>query len=313
MKGIEISRKYYETCAKPVLETDFADIMPNIAVALCGSGSECLGFDDVVSRDHDFEPGFCIFLPGEDIIDRQAAFKLERAYAKLPKEFEGLKRSMMSPVGGNRHGVIRLADFLNDKIGSSDGSLSTEGWLKIPEYSLLEVTNGEVFYDGDGTFTKIRETLSQMPEDVFKKRLAGNLLIMAQSGQYNYTRCISHGETAAAQLSIFEFANAAINAIFLLNGKYRPFYKWCFKALRNLPLMGDFGDTFEFLLTTENDKATAETKYEIIEDVAMRIIDELQNRNLTDAICGDLEKHAYSVNDKIEDAAIRNLHIMYCV
>jgi hypothetical protein len=40
------------------------------------------------------------------------------------------------------------------------------------------------------------------------------------------------------------------------------------------------------------------------------VIDELQEQALTEAICGDLEKHAYSVNDRIRDAEIRNLHIL---
>ena len=40
------------------------------------------------------------------------------------------------------------------------------------------------------------------------------------------------------------------------------------------------------------------------------MIDELQRQELTKAICGDLEKHAYSVNDGITDAQIRNLHIL---
>ena len=39
----------------------------------------------------------------------------------------------------------------------------------------------------------------------------------------------------------------------------------------------------------------------------------LQSQTLTKAICGDLEKHAYSVNDGIRDGEIRNLHILYCV
>ena len=37
------------------------------------------------------------------------------------------------------------------------------------------------------------------------------------------------------------------------------------------------------------------------------------DRALTEAICTDLEKHAYSVNDRIEDASIRNLHVLYAV
>jgi hypothetical protein len=36
----------------------------------------------------------------------------------------------------------------------------------------------------------------------------------------------------------------------------------------------------------------------------------LQAQNLTKAVCGDLEKHAYSVNDGIRNAEIRNLHIL---
>ena len=42
---------------------------------------------------------------------------LERAYAKLPKEFMGFKRSSLDPVGGNRHGVIRMSEFFVEKTG----------------------------------------------------------------------------------------------------------------------------------------------------------------------------------------------------
>ena len=313
MKGLELSKAYYTQFGAPMLESEFPELLPHIAVGLCGSGSECFGYDDEVSEDHDFEPGFCIFLPGEDAVDRKAAFQLERAYAKLPKEFKGYTRQAVSPVGGSRHGVIRINEFLKDKTGRQDGMLDTDRWLLIPEYALAEVTNGEIFYDGPGEMTKIRGYLSDMPEDVRKKRLAGSLIIMAQSGQYNYMRCIKHGETAAAQLAVFEFVKAALCTIFLLNNRYMPYYKWCFRALSALPVLSELHDTLEFLMTTENTESLAETKYYIIEDIASSVITELQNQKLTDAICGDLEKHAYSVNDKTDDPNIRNLNIFYTV
>ena len=313
MKGLELSKQYYSEYGKPMLERDFSELLPYIAVGLCGSGSECYGYDDEISQDHDFEPGFCIFLPGEDVVDRRAAFQLERAYAKLPKEFMGFTRQSVSPVGGSRHGVIRIKEFIKEKTGFDNGLLDTEAWLKIPEYALCEATNGEIFYDGKGDMTRIRDYLSKMPDDVRKKRLAGNLIVMAQSGQYNYSRCIKHNETAAAQLAVFEFVKAALSAAFLLNDRYMPYYKWSFRALRSLPRLSELYDTFEFLLTTENTKDLAETKYYIIEDVASAVITELQNQSLTDAVCGDLEKHAYSVNDKINDPNIRNLNIFYTV
>ena len=43
------------------------------------------------------------------------------------------------------------------------------------------------------------------------------------------------------------------------------------------------------------------------------MIDMLQGQDLTRAVCGDLEKHAYSVNDGITDGDIRNMNILACV
>lgn len=111
MNGLEIAKGYFEEFGKPMLESEFADILPFLAAGFVGSGSEHYGFDDEISRDHDYEPGFCIFLPDENVVDRKRAFQLERAYAKLPKEYAGITRQRMSPVGGNRNGVIELQNF----------------------------------------------------------------------------------------------------------------------------------------------------------------------------------------------------------
>lgn len=310
MQGLEISRNFYREYGEPMLREQFPELLDRIAVGLTGSGSECYGFDDDVSRDHDFEAGFCIFLPGEDKVDRRCAFLLERAYSKLPKEYAGLKRSVISPVGGNRHGVIRREDFFTDKVGAADGKLSDAQWLSIPEYALCEAVNGEVFYDGDGAFTAIREALGRYPEDIRRKKLAGNLLLMAQSGQYNYGRCLAHGESGAAQLAVNAFVESAMSCVFLLNGRYKPYYKWSFRAMRSLELLWQLADSFEFLLTGENNEENAEVKTDVIEDICALVIGVLKDQELTDAVCGDLEKHAYSVNDSVGDAAIRNMHIL---
>lgn len=309
MKGLELSEKYYLEYGKKMLETEFSDVEKYLAVGLCGSGSECFGYDDEVSSDHDFEPGFCIFLPDESIIDSRTEFKLERAYAKLPKEFMGYKRSPVNPVGGNRYGVIRIADFFNAKVGSADGKIGVKEWLTIPSFYLAEATNGKIYKDEFGLLTGIREGLMNMPEDIRIKKLAGNLLIMAQSGQYNYERCLSHGEIAASQLAINEFTQATMKTLFLLNGKYMPFYKWSFKALKDFSIGKELYNDIESLLFGEKDEKTLNSKRFTVEIIAERIIEELKAQNLTEAVCNDLEKHAYSVNDKVKDAEIRNLNI----
>ena len=243
----------------------------------------------------------------------RTAFLLERAYAKLPKEFMGFRRSALAPVGGARHGVLRTADFFTEKVGAPDGVLTVDQWLKLPQQALLEATGGELFRDDLGEVSAIRAALKAMPEDVRKKRLSGHLLLMAQAGQYNYLRCLKHGEPAAAQLAVNEFVKSCMEVVFLLNRTYAPYYKWSFRALRRLPKLALTAETLEYLLTTGNDEELAESKYDMIESTAADIIDELQNQGLTKAICGDLEKHAYSVNDGIEDGDVRNLNILYTV
>jgi len=310
MKGLELSRKYYEEFGRPLLEAEFPDVLPFLAVGLAGSGSECFGFDDEVSEDHDFEPGFCIFLPGEELVDRRTAFRLERAYAKLPKEYLGFRRSLMQPVGGARRGVLRTAEFFSEKTGSPDGRLTGAQWLSVPESALAEAVNGELWADGFGEVTEIRGRLKEYPEDIRLKKMAGQLLLMAQSGQYNYQRCLKHGEKAAAQLAVFEFVKSAAEVIFLLNRTYQPYYKWTFRALRALPKLSIEAELMEYLLTSSNEPGEAEEKYAVIEGIAGDVAGALMDEGITKAVCGDLEKHAYSVNDGIRDADLRNLHVL---
>ena len=307
MKGLEISKAYFEEFGRPMLERDFPELMPYIAAGLFGSGSECLGYDDEVSEDHDMDPGFMILLPEEELVDRRAEFALERAYSALPKEFMGLRRPLAAPVGGARRGVIRTSEFFTAKLGRE---FTRDSWLRVPSFDLLEATNGELFYDGYGEVTSLRKELAEYPEDIRRKKLAGHLLIMAQSGQYNYNRCLKHGETGAAQLSAIEFAKSAMETVFLLNRRYMPFYKWAFRAMRGLPRLSLLAELLEYLITTDNDGSLAEDKYQVMEGIAADVIDELSEQGLTKAVCGDLEKHAYSVNDGISDGELRNMHVL---
>lgn len=306
MKGLELSRAFYEEYGKPMLERDFPTLLPHIAVGLVGAGSECLGFDDEASRDHDFEPGFAIFLPGEEVIDRETAFRLERAYAALPKEFMGYTRSRLSPTGGARHGVIRRADFLTEKTGTPDGALSLRDFLYLPEQALLEATNGALFYDGDGVFTLIRARLSSLPADVRRKKMAGELLLMGQAGEYNLPRSLSRGDTAAAQLCASEFVKSALHFIFLSNKSYLPYYKWQFRALKVLPALSHLADTLLSLISTPASEETVAHVGEIADAVRLA----LGNEGVAVKANASLEECAYAMNDTVGDHTIRNLHIL---
>ncbi len=305
MKGIELAKAFYEEYGIPMLK-EFPALEGKVAVGLAGSGSECFGFDDEFSKDHDFEPAFCLFLPDEAMVDRRSAFLLERAYDKLPKEYMGFSRGESSLGGAQRRGVLRTAEFFRSKTGTPDGNLTVDAWFAIPEFSLAEAVNGAVFRDDLGEFTAIREKLSKFPRDVRLKKLAGELLLMAQAGQYNYPRCIARGETAAARLAAYEFVKSALHAIFLLNDTYLPFYKWQFRALRGLPKLSDLAQPLEQLLSS----ARAENA-ERIEQIVGAILEEVRAQGLSALPHNEAELHAYAVNGQIADGNLRNQHILY--
>ncbi len=309
MQGIDIAREYYLTYGKPMLEASFGDVLDRIAVGLVGDGSECLGYDDEVSRDHDFDAGFCLWIREED--ERDFGFRLECAYAKLPREFMGLRRGALSPVGGNRHGVITIEEFYTRFLGAPTAPDSVERWLYTPTASLAAASNGEVFTDPLGVFSAIREVLrAGYPEDIRRKKLAAHTVLAAQAGQYNYPRCLSRGESGAAQLAVFEFVKHVISVIYLLNNCYEPFYKWAYRGMRDLPVLGQLGDALQALTEMDNTPSNADTKQAIIEDIAVLLADAFHAQALTRATCHDLEKHAYSILDGVKDGNLRNMHIM---
>lgn len=313
MKGIELSELFYREYGEPMLKERFAEYLPFIAVGLTGCGSERFGYDDCISCDHDFEAGFCVFLPDESLVSRKTEFALERAYSKLPCEFMGVKRAQISAVGGNRYGIMRISDFLLEKTGSPDGELSLRQWLFTPEQSLAEATNGKIFYDGLGVFSKIRKTLEYMPEDARLKKLAGELLMMGQSGQYNYLRCVARGESGAAQLAVIQFVSSAMHVIFLLNKKYMPYYKWSFRALRELDKLSELSFDLEDLISSGNSESEVAQKQIKIERISTEIIKMLLEQGISDFCENELEGHAYAVNSKISDAELRNMHILSAV
>ena len=313
MKGLELSERFYLEYGVPMIKNEFADVEKYLAFGLVGSGSECLGFDDEISQDHDFEPGFCIFLPDEDVIDSRTAFRLERAYAKLPKTFLGYQRQPLSPVGGNRHGVIRIGDFFRDKVGDPEGIMSVSRLFAIEEQFLLEATGGKIFCDNLGLITDIRRKLSYYPEDIRLKKLSGNRLIMAQSGQYNYRRCLDRYDEGGCAMCMCEFVKSATSTVFLLNRCYKPYYKWVFRALGNLAVLSDTEKDLEMLISSGNSEGDGQRKTAVIEDICRKVADVVRSGISLNYVGNDLERCAYKVNDMIKDNGIRNLNILCAV
>lgn len=288
-----------------MLRSRFPEYESRIAVGLVGHGSQCFGFDDEISRDHDFESGFCLFITDED--DAEIGVALSRAY----RELCGKPESVRSALGTAGTGVMRISDFYRRYTGTGSAPCTWQDWLYLPSSALAEATNGEVFRDDLGEFSAIRERIKlDMPEDVRRKKLAARTIFMAQSGQYNYTRCLKHGEAGAAMLAVNEFAKNTAEAVYLLNRAHAPYYKWLLRGMRNLEKLASLADALEFLLIADNTDDGAKLKAAVIEDICAEIVKELKVQGLT---CGNwdyLEPHAFDIQSHIENREIKSLHIM---
>ncbi len=288
-----------------MIKNEFPGYEGRITAGLAGPGSDCFGFDDEISRDHDSGAGFCLWLTDEDY--DKIGFPLARAYAALPDEIDGVKKADVPPYGKNHFGVMRISDFFMPLTGSKGAPESNEQWLYLPDYSLAAAVNGEIFRDDVGIFTAIRDEIKTgMPQDVHLKKIAARAIGMAQSGQYNFMRCLAHGETGAAALAKAKFAEDCIALIYLLNGSYAPFYKWALRGIKALDEFADMSDTLSALLSEK----TSEAQFDIIEGICARFAAYFRENALSSDPGAFLEPHAYEIQAKIKDGTLRNMHIM---
>lgn len=296
MTGLAEAKLFYETCGKDAIHDAYPEFEGRIAVGLAGHGSECFGYDDEISRDHDFDTGFCLWINDED--DILFGPRLSRLYRNLPRECKSPK----SALGEKKLGVIRISDFYRRYTGCEGAPYDLMHWLSLPMCALAEAVNGEVWRDDSGEFSQVRNIIKAgYPEDVRKKKIAARAAEMAQSGQYNYLRCINHGQYGASRLAANEFVNKAIEMVFLLNNTYAPYYKWVFKAMENLPVLSELKTPLEKILEGDADE---------IEFVSSEVIKELINQGLSDSSSDYLEAHAFEVMERIENSQLRHLHVM---
>jgi len=301
MKGIELSRAYWEEYGREALCSAYPEVMERAAVGLCGNGSDCLGYDDDVSQDHAYSAGFMIFLDRPDF--EEYGFALSTVYDRLPREFKGVPSEHRSRSGDGRYGVKCTQDYYRTFTGKEAAPETWQEWMRLPSHYLCSAISGALFHEGTGSFAAVRHEIENgMPEDVRKKKIAAKAALMAQAGQYNYKRCLLHGEEGAARLALDEFVRQGLEMLFLLNRQYMPFYKWSLRRAKELRILGGVALSLDKLLLKPGE--------EQIEKIASQIICELRRQRLTEGRETFLEPHAYRIMEKIENPEIRALHVM---
>ncbi len=289
-KGLDLCEAFYHEYGEPMLREKFPMYLPYIAAGLVGEGSECLGFDDAISRDHDFGPGFCLFLT--DSVYEEIGEALQQAYDRLPVTYMGVTRRV-SPKAPKRVGVFRIGEFYERLTGFRDVPESNSQWLYAEDYRLAAATSGRVFRDELGEFTRIRKgLLAHYPEEVRIKKIAREAALIAQSGQYNYGRMLERGDKVTAQVALGEFMKHTMSIVYLLNRRYAPFYKWMHKGMEKLPVLAVIGDILNAIADMQiGDERIPQT----IEIIVTLIIDEMKKQSLTTGSDNYLDHHTDNI------------------
>ena len=161
ISGLQLARDYWLAYGKPMLAERYAEFAPRIAVGLVGHGSECYGFDDALSHDHDFGPRFCMWLTASDYA--RIGEQLQADYESLPAQFNGFARTgatLRAQGAGRRSGVFEIGEFFTSVTGypTAPGEDEPHLWMMLDEATLAAATNGRVFADGLGAFSKTRQS-----------------------------------------------------------------------------------------------------------------------------------------------------------
>ena len=300
MKGLELCRKYFDGPGMDMLKQRFPSRLDRIAAGLVGHGSDCFGFDDDISRDHDWGPGFCMWLTDRDFEGFGPA--LQAAYDELPASFMGHKRYDVQ-TGQSRTGVFKISEFYHGFTGLTGAPASNAQWIRLSDEYLSACTNGDVFFDPLGRFSQIRLAIQEFyPEPVWLFKFAARCLKAAQSGQYNYYRSLKRSEFFAAACAENRFCLDIIAIVFLLERKFMPFYKWCHRAVAQLGDLGRFVADHINALTRQKDP---QKKADIIETLSARLIQELVDRNLSDSAGDFLLDHGMSIQSRIKDPVLK--------
>ena len=309
MTGLKAAEQLFVQSGLSRLQRDFPDYVDRMAVGLVGEGSECFGFDDSLSRDHDWSPGFCIWLEADDYAD--AGARIHQAYKGLVHKKTGYTATGEMGERSRRRGVFATADFYSRFIHRETPPESLSDWLKLPEEYLAVCTNGRVFHDPLGAFSEFRRRLLEFyPEDIRLKKVAARCVTLAQDGQYNFPRSLKRGDVVAANHALARFIHAACSLVFLLLRRYKPFYKWMHRGLLDLEDPGpEVASLLERMCRPPGETVTArnEDRLSAVEETAVILAGALNKMDVSHSSSSFLLKHAAVVQDRIENREIQGL------
>jgi len=238
MSGGELARRFHADVVAPLL----AQAMPGLGYAAgrLGSGSDVLGFDDAMSRDHDWGCRLTLLVDGSD---RDAVPHVtELLERELPGSYQGHPvRFPLTWDSAPTHNVdvATVAGFATGRLGvDPTGGLPVLDWLVITGQSVLEVIAGPVFTDRTTELAPVRAALRWYPPDIERYVLAAGWQRLSQEMPM-VGRTGERGDELGSRLLSARLADDLMWLAFAVSRRWPPYAKWRGTAFRSLDVAQD--------------------------------------------------------------------------
>ena len=240
LPGGELARQFHSSVVEPLLTR----AMPGLryAAGRLGSGSDVLGLDDEMSRDHDWGCRLTLLVDGPDRdAVPQINLLLER---ELPESYRGLPVRFpvtWNPSVSHKIEVATVAGFATSRLGiDPTAELSVLDWLTLTGQSVLEVTAGPVFTNRTVELARVRATLRWYPPDIERYVLAAGWQRLSQQMPM-IGRTAERGDELGSRLLSAQLADDLMWLAFALSRQWPPYAKWRGTAFQALPVAADLG------------------------------------------------------------------------
>jgi len=260
--GLELSQMYYEQIVKKIIN----DFFPHVkySAGLIDYGSDVLGFDTPISRDHQWGPRLSIFLSKKDQV--KYSKQISKTLSKhLPHEFQGYPTNFSGKVSdgiqrleksenGKVNHLIRIHtvdDFFQEHLGLDiKQNISLKDWLLFPQQRLVTIRKGKLFHDGL-KIVRIKTKLQYYPKDIW-------LYIMAcewekiGSEEAFVGRCGDADDEIGSRIIATRLIQSIMNLCFLMEKEYAPYSKLFGAAFSRLKSSKKFLPIFKKVFQAKN-------------------------------------------------------------
>jgi hypothetical protein len=253
--GLELNLRFHDEVIGPLINRHYPHLP--YAAGWLGEGSDVLGFDTPMSRDHAWGPQLSIFLDDADLssyrepLENMFRNELPVQFLSYPTNYKAHEDGTLGmfpidqPPVKHHISITTVREFFSDYLDYDPSqSLTLEHWLTFPEQRLRTIRSGRVFHDDSGELSAIRSSLDYYPHELWLYLLAVAWRRIDQEEPF-MGRAGEVGDELGSRLIAARQVNNIVRLCFLMERQYAPYSKWLGSAFSRLACASKLSPLFE--------------------------------------------------------------------